>query len=111
MSLASLIFGQRPKKISKPPENAQWHEASPVPDSETVRAWLATQNETVDPGHAQLHAGKGEDMIVEYDNGDRAVGRRAIFERTYEPAEDDRFRKRQDLLWRYFTLDAPAIIQ
>ena len=111
MSITSLIFGARPKFISEPPRNAQWREASPLPSHETVRAHLAAKDEPVDTGQGNLRARKGKDMIVEYDNGDRAVVRRSIFESTYEPAEDGRYRKRADVRLRYFTLDGPAIVE
>ena len=76
-----------------------------------MRAWRAEADHDVDTEHGELHARGGKDYIIDYDNGDHAVVRRDIFERTYEPLGGGLYRKRTDVMLRYFTLDRAASVQ
>lgn len=50
-------------------------------------------------------------MIVDHGGGDRSVVKCDIFERTYEPLGGGLYRKRSDIVLRYFTLEEPATIE
>ncbi len=58
-----------------------------------------------------LHARGGQDYIIEYHDGDHAVVRADIFEQTYQPLGDNLYRKRADIVHRYFTLKRRALIE
>jgi len=115
MNLSEVIFGARPfadspVTITTPPRHARWRKVKPKPDSKTVRARRAEADHNVKTAQGKLRARGGEDYIVSYGDGDKAVVRGDIFEKTYEPAGVGIFRKRSDITLRYFTLERPAII-
>jgi hypothetical protein len=114
MNLVNLIFGERPQQartISSPPRDVEWREARPRPDNTSVRAWRAEADHTIRTNQGVLRAGGGQDYIIEYDDGDHAVVRADIFERTYEALGGGLYRKRADIVLRYFTLKRPAAVE
>jgi hypothetical protein len=116
MNLGNLIFGERPPRhaplhIKAPPPNVAWRKVRPRGDQELVRAWLAEADSKVRTPQGPFNARAGKDYIVQGEDGERRVVRGDIFKRTYEPAGDGGFRKRRDLVLRYFTLDRPALIE
>ena len=66
MSLMTLLFGDKPERVTHPPSNARWHDVTPRPNGERVRAWIAQDDTTIDTGRGTLRAVAGQDMIVEY---------------------------------------------
>jgi hypothetical protein len=96
--------------IDRAPRNARWRRVRPKP-SPPVRAWLAEADCRVETGQGVLNARGGEDYIIDYGGGDRAVVRGDIFERTYAPAGEGAYVKRPDLVLRYFTLNRPILVE
>ena len=98
--------------IEYPPRDAEWRRVSPRSDAEPVRAWLAEGDTVVEGEHGKLKARGGEDMIITRTHGERSVVRSDIFYRTYEAIGlGGLYRKRGDVVFRYFTLDRPAIVR
>jgi hypothetical protein len=116
MNLSEVIFGAHPSFARSPvtiktaPRHARWRKVRPKPDGERVRARRAEADHKVTTQQGELRARGGEDFIVTYENGDRAVVRQDIFEKTYEPAGIGVYKKRSDIVLRYFTLERPALI-
>ena len=96
--------------IDHPPANARWRRVRPRP-SPPVRAWRAEADCSVETGQGALKARGGEDYIIDYGGGDRAVVRGDIFERTYARTGDSAYVKRPDIVLRYFTLDRPVMVE
>lgn len=117
MWLVDLIFGARPSPahslvhIARPPSDANWRRVRPRGDGRPVRAWLAESDHVVHAQGGDLEAHGGEDMIVAHSDNQRAVVRRDIFDRTYEALGGGLYKKRDDVVLRYFTLDRPAIVE
>ncbi len=116
MNLVHLIFGKRPVPtatltLTTPPADVAWREARPKPDLTPVHAWRAEADHNVHTHQGVLQARGGRDFIIDYGNGDHAVVRADIFERTYEPAGDGLYRKRDDIKFRFFTLKERALVQ
>jgi hypothetical protein len=116
MNLGEVIFGARPSfaqspvTIKAPPRHARWQEVRPKPEREQVRARRAEGDHEVKTAQGKLQA-RGGDYIVTYQAGDQAVVRTDIFEKTYEPDGIGVYKKRSDIVLRYFTLERPALIQ
>lgn len=111
MNLGRLgLRKQGEKHIAAPPANAQWRNVVAKPQP-AVRAALAEANADVRTEHGVLRAVRGRDYIVEYDGGARAVVRADIFEKTYEPLGGGLYRKRTDVLLRYFTLKQRVVVE
>lgn len=113
MNAFELVFGARPDRsplIDRAPRGARWGCVRPRAE-EIVRAWAADHDQKIPHRGGVLRARAGRDVIVEHDTGEHAVVRRDIFERVYEPAEDGRFRKRRDIVYRYFTVDRPVRVK
>ena len=111
MSLISELFG-RPRRrwvIDNPPQNVEWRPIRPKPNQPPVRGRRAEADCTVETRGGALKARAGRDYIIDY-GASRAVVRGDIFERTYEPLGDGRFRKRADVIFHAFTLDRPALV-
>lgn len=110
-----MIFGERPAsprvRIKGPPRGAKFRLVRPKPDQPLVRAWRAEADHKVKTARGSLEARGGRDFIIAHTEKDHAVVKGEIFERTYEPAGDDLYRKRTDVVLRYFTLDRPAIVE
>ncbi|MFZ2031359.1 MAG: hypothetical protein WAU68_13685 [Vitreimonas sp.] len=115
MNLGEVIFGARPSfmqspvAIKAPPRHARWQEVRPKPDVERVRARRAEGDHEVQTAQGKLQA-HGGDYIVTYKAGDQAVVRPDIFEKTYAPDGIGAYKKRTDIVLRYFTLERPALI-
>ena len=75
-----------------------------------MRARRAEADHDVTTAHGMLRARGGKDFVVTYERGDRAVVREDIFEKTYEPDGIGAYKKRSDIVLRYFTLQRPALI-
>jgi hypothetical protein len=110
MSALSRWFGARGRVvIDNPPENVDWRPIRPKPNQPPVRARRAEADCTVETRSGALQARGGVDYIIDY-GASRAVVRGDIFERTYQPLGDGRFRKRTDVIFHAFTLDRPAMV-
>lgn len=116
MNSGEVIFGARPSfarspvTIKAPPRHARWRKVRPKDDGERVRARRAEADHEVTTSHGKLRARGGKDFIVTYPKGDRAVVAEDIFEKTYEPDGMGAYKKRSNLVLRYFTLKRPALI-
>lgn len=75
-----------------------------------MRAHVAEASHAIKSSHGVLHTRVGEDMIVNHD-GESAVVRRDIFERTYKALGGGIYAKRQDVVLRYFTLPKSVTIE
>ena len=111
MSFLKHIFGQPRAVIEAPPRHVRWREVRSRNRQETVRAWRAEADHRVHAVRGSLLARGGQDFILETADGDHAIVRSDIFERTYEPLGGGLYRKRGDLHLRYFTLNRPALIK
>ena len=115
MNLGEVIFGARPSFAQSPvtiktaPRHARWQEVRPKPDGERVRARRAEGDHEIKTAQGKLHA-QGGDYIITYTAGDQAVVRPDIFEKTYAPDGIGVYKKRADIVLRYFTLERPALI-
>jgi hypothetical protein len=113
--LGEVIFGAKPFQhspvtIKTAPRHARWRKVRAKRDGERVRARRAEADHDVTTARGKLHARGGKDFILIYDTGDRAVVRGDIFEKTYEPDGIGVYKKRTDVVFRYFTLERPALI-
>lgn len=111
MSLLKRIFGKPPAVIEAPPRHVRWRAVRSRNRQETVRAWRAEGDHRIRAARGSLLARGGLDYILETADGDHAVVRSDIFERTYEPLGGGLYRRRGDLRLRYFTLDRLALIK
>lgn len=116
MNLFRLVFGEKPLPKGPPfireaPERVAWRTVRPKADQPTVRVHLAEADCLVETGQGELKARGGADYIITYAPGDNAVISREIFEGTYEPAGDGLYRKRTDVVFRYFTLPYACIVE
>jgi len=111
MHLWALLTTGRGRVLDEPPANAQWRYVRPKALQKPVRARRAEADTRIDGPHGVLHARGGVDYIVVHAPGDQAVVRGEIFARTYEPLGGGLYRKRSDVVLRYFVLDHPAPIR
>lgn len=114
MNLFTLVFGEKPRRqpphLSEPPANVTWRSIRPKPNQPPVRAHRAEADCVVETAKGELQARGGADYIVRYDPNDIAVVRGDIFEAAYEPLGGGLYRKRGDVVLRYFTLDHACMI-
>src|SRR5262249_54299991 len=116
MAIDEVIFDGDPSLTRTPvvirsaPRHARWREVRPKPDRERVRARRAEADHDVTTRQGKLRARGGQDFIVTYAAGDHAVVRADIFEKTYEPDGIGIYKKRSDIVLRYFTLERAALI-
>lgn len=108
---AFLNPSRRRVVIDEPPARARWKRVRPRPAQRPVRARRAEADANIETPHGPAFARGGADYIVAHGAGDYAVVRGDIFERTYEALGAGLYRKRTDLVLRYFTLDRPAIVE
>lgn len=107
---ANPSFARSPVTIKTAPRHARWHKVRPKRDGERVRARRAEADHDVMTTRGKLRARGGEDFVVSYGPNEHAVIRGDIFEKTYEPDGIGVYKKRSDIVLRYFTLERPALI-
>jgi hypothetical protein len=113
MNLVDILFGGRSERLDEvfePPLGVDLHPIRPKPNQPSVRARLAEADCALSTEQGKLTARGGLDYIVTYDLDDHAVVSAEIFERTYEPLGGGLYRKRSDIILRYFTLDHPVLV-
>ena len=116
MNLFTFVFGEKPRPksppvISEPPAGVNWRSVRSKTDQAPVSARRAEADCFVETEQGQLKARGGADYIITYAPGDSAVISAEIFEATYEPAGDGLYRKRTDVVFRYFTLPYACIVE
>ena len=110
MNVVGLLLGERPlPHLKSPPLAVRWRRIRPKP-TPAVRAERAAREARVNTGGGKLEAHTMEDFIVQYADGDRAVVRGDIFARTYEALGGGLYRKRTDIVLRYFTLKRHVLV-
>ena len=116
MNLSEVIFGagspfaRSPVTIKTAPRHARWRNVRPRPDAMEVRARRAEADHDVRTGQGVLHARGGKDFVLTYGPNDHAVVRADIFEKTYKSDGNGLYKKRSDIVLRYFTLERAATI-
>ncbi|MEQ1819310.1 MAG: hypothetical protein ABL871_11940 [Terricaulis sp.] len=114
MNLVHVVFGQRPtprpETISEPPPGVRMRQVR-AKEAPAKRAWLAEANAHVDTEHGVLQAHGGKDYVLAHGPGEHSVIRKDIFEAMYEPLGGGLFRKRTDIIFRYFTLKRRVVVQ
>ncbi|MBX3428581.1 MAG: hypothetical protein KF779_03245 [Hyphomonadaceae bacterium] len=114
MNLANILFGQRPAggppTLDAPPEGVRFHRVR-AKDAPAKRAWIAESDSVVQTEHGQLQARGGQDYILAHGPDDHSVIRRDIFEAMYEPLGGGLYRKRKNVIFRYFTLKRRVVVQ
>ncbi|MGD9979134.1 MAG: hypothetical protein AB7H66_12040 [Hyphomonadaceae bacterium] len=115
MNVMRALFGSphassRSPALEAPPAGVRMRKvrAKPAP---AKRAWLCEHDELIDTEHGKLRARAGKDYILAHGPGDHSVVRRDIFEATYEPLGGGLYRKRTDVILRYFTLKQRVVVQ
>jgi hypothetical protein len=112
MNLFTLVFGEKPRPVlTDAPANADWRAVRPKPNQKPVLAHRAEADCTVETANGQLKARGGHDYIAHYGPDDKAVIRGDIFTATYEPLGGGLYRKRSDIVLRYFTLDHACVVE
>lgn len=111
MNLLQALLGRGAREeIEAPPEGVTWTQVRPQPSS-AVRARRAEADCKIETANGMMRARGGEDYIVDYGGGDRSVVRGDLFDRLYEPLGGGLFRKRTDVILRYFTLNRAVLVQ
>lgn len=113
MDILDLVIGRPPRRsapplplktISEPPAGVTWTQVTARAEGRTVRAQLAKRRGRLRTRRGVAAYAPGRHYIVDYGRGDRAVARRDIFERIYEPLGGGKYSKRPEIVYRYFTL-------
>jgi hypothetical protein len=114
MNLVHVIFGERPTPrpatIAEPPKGVRVREVR-AKDGPAKRAWLAEADCHIDTEHGVLQARGGRDYVLAHGPGEHSVIRKDIFELMYEPLGCGLYRKRTDVIFRYFTLKRRVVVQ
>jgi hypothetical protein len=114
MNVMHALFGtQRPPRespLTEPPRGVRMHKVR-AREAPPKRAWLAEADARVETEHGVLFARGGKDYIVAHGPGEHSVVRRDIFEAMYEPIGGGLYRKRTDVILRYFTLNRRVVVQ
>jgi hypothetical protein len=116
MNVMHAIFGAPPRPassnemITSPPADARMRKVR-ARRGPAKRAWLAEEDGLVDTEHGKLRARAGKDYILAHGPGDHSVVRRDIFEAMYEPLGGGLYRKRTEVILRYFTLKRRVVVQ
>lgn len=113
MNFITLLFGAPSDKtgerdrlpvLSSVPSDAIWRKVKPRADHVLARAQLADHDGVLTTPYGPMTYRQGVDYLVSYGLHDRAVVKRAAFEKTYQHVGEDVYSKRADLVLRYFTL-------
>lgn len=116
MNVMRALFGSpeaassRRAPLQAPPAGVRWREVRAKPAA-AKRAWLSEEDQLIDTEHGKLRARAGKDYILAHGPGDHSVVRRDIFEAIYEPLGGGLYRKRTDVILRYFTLNRRVVVQ
>ncbi|MEZ6022815.1 MAG: hypothetical protein R3C16_05250 [Hyphomonadaceae bacterium] len=111
MGLIGTLLGQTPlEEVRTAPPGTTWRRVRPKPGP-AVRAEPARRDARVETGQGKLRARKGQDVIVHHPDGQCSVIRGDIFARTYEPVGGGLYRKRTDVVLRYFTLNRHVLVE
>ncbi len=114
MNMMHALFGEpasaKRAPLTRPPEGVRWRKVR-AKEAPAKRAWLADADCHVHTEHGVLLARGGKDYVLAHGPGDHNVVRRDIFEATYEPLGGGLFRKRTDVILRYFTLKHRVVVQ
>ncbi len=115
MNFAHLLFGEKPMSprsvpISEVPPGARLRQVR-AREAPAKRAWLAEADAKVDTEHGVLQAHGGRDYVLAHGPGEHSVIRKDIFEAMYEPLGGGLYRKRTDVIFRYFTLKRRVLVQ
>lgn len=114
MNLVHVIFGERPTPrpgtLIEPPKGVKMREVR-AKDAPPKRAWLAETDCQIDTEHGVLQAHGGRDYVLAHGPAEHSVIRKDIFELMYEPLGGGLYRKRTDVIFRYFTLKRRVVVQ
>jgi hypothetical protein len=114
MNVMRALFGTPPSAreapITAPPRGARLRKVR-AKEAPAKRAWLAESDCHIHTENGVLLARGGKDYILAHGPGDHSVVRRDIFEAMYEPLGGGLFRKRTDVILRYFTLNRRVVVQ
>ncbi|MGD9965906.1 MAG: hypothetical protein AB7T59_05255 [Hyphomonadaceae bacterium] len=116
MNVMRALFGApaqsspRPPSLTSPPTGVRMRRVR-AKAAPAKRAWLADTDTLLDSEHGKLRARAGKDYVLAHGPGDHSVVRRDIFEATYEPLGGGLYRKRTDVIFRYFTLKQRVVVQ
>lgn len=114
MNLVHVLFGQKPASrlptLKEPPKGVRMHEVR-AREAPAKRAWLAEADSCISTERGVLQARGGRDYVLAHGPGEHSVIRRDIFELMYEPLGGGLYRKRTDIIFRYFTLNRRVVVQ
>jgi len=114
MNVLYVIFGAPPSSraapITAPPRRARLRKVR-AKEAPAKRAWMAESDCHVHTEHGVLLARGGKDYVLAHGPGEHSVVRRDIFEAMYEPLGGGLYRKRTDVILRYFTLNRRVVVQ
>jgi len=114
MNLVHVLFGEKPSSsppvISEPPKGVRMREVR-AKEAPAKRAWIAESDCQIHTEHGVLKARGGKDYVLAHGPGDHSVVRKDIFEAMYEPLGGGLFRKRTDVIFRYFILKRRVVVQ
>ncbi|MEZ5958887.1 MAG: hypothetical protein R3C30_00475 [Hyphomonadaceae bacterium] len=114
MNLVHVLFGEKPTQraalIREPPRGVSLREVR-AKDAPAKRAWIAETDCLIHTEHGVLQARGGKDYVLAHGPGDHSVVRKDIFEAMYEPLGGGLYRKRTDVIFRYFTLKRRVVVQ
>ena len=75
------------------------------------RAWIAESDCHIHTDHGVLQARGGKDYVLAHGPGEHSIVRKDIFEIMYQPLGGGLYRKRTDVIFRYFTLKRRVVVQ
>jgi hypothetical protein len=116
MSFIEFVFGKRrtaapeAEILEHAPPGVWWREVRPRDSAAPVSAARADRSGSLSTKHGAQSYSAG-DYIVDHGGGDEAVVRAPIFEGTYRSIGEGRYKKRSDLVLRYFTLERPVEVR
>jgi hypothetical protein len=114
VNLAHVLFGarpaSRPQTLSEPPPGVRLRKVR-AREAPAKRAWLAETDANVETEHGILRARGGKDYVLAHGPCEHSVVGKDIFEAMYEPLGGGLYRKRTDIILRYFTLNRRVVVQ